>query len=136
MRSKILLTLLVLGISACSETEQVTLAGSEWKPVFEDIEDTGEAFVRFGEDGTVDGSLGCNEIQGRFTLDGGEISIRPLNLLFVPCSNRIAYPRGPVEKRFFDALFHAAKAERDGTKLSLFDAEDQKILDLKQVDAD
>lgn len=132
MRSKIFLTLMVLGMAACSETEQMTLAGSAWKPVFEDIQDTGEAFVRFGEDGKVNGSSGCNRMQGGFTLDDGKINIGPLAMTRMACLDGM----GVVEQRFTNALMSAAKAERDGTKLSLFDAEDQKILDLQQVDAD
>ncbi len=132
MRTKFMLMLLVLGMSACSNTEQTTLAGSAWKPVFEDIEDTGEAFVRFGEDGRVDGSSGCNMMQGGFTLDDDRISIGPLAMTRMACLDGM----GVVEQRFTNALMNAAKAERDGTKLSLFDAEDQKILDLQQVDAE
>ena len=118
-----------IALAACSDVEKLTLAGSEWKPVFQDIKDTGNAFVRFGDDGRVNGSSGCNMMQGGFTLTGDQITIGPLAMTRMACLDGL----GIVQQRFVGALEKATKASLEGLTLSLYDGDGRKILELRKV---
>lgn len=84
MRPK-LLSVVALTLAAVAATaaraETEPLAGSEWRPVeiegVEVAEDV-ETFIRFGEDGKVEGNGGCNRFFGSVEIDGETLAFGPL----------------------------------------------------------
>lgn len=111
--------------------EVMSLAGSEWSLDTSDPNTNG-VFVKFGPDGRVSGSGGCNTIGGPYEQTGAEIKIGPL------FSTRKACP-GPImdiERRVLSALDGAKRINASHLKLDLLDDEGELLLSLKRNDWD
>lgn len=78
--------------------------------------------VRFGADGRVSGSAGCNTFTGTYAQDGMAIKIGPLAITQKMC----AEPAGVMEQeaQFVKALESAAVVQLDGNTLTLRTADD------------
>jgi heat shock protein HslJ len=111
------------------------LAGSEWRPVEirgEAVDANGIAFVRFGAEGKVSGSGGCNRFFGQYEIEGTKLTLSRLG------STRKACP-GPLmtlEHRFLGTLRDTAGFERRRAKLALRDDKGRTIMRLAQTDWD
>ena len=138
MRPK-LLSVVALTLAAVAATaaraETEPLAGSEWRPVeiegVEVAEDV-ETFIRFGEDGKVEGNGGCNRFFGSVEIDGETLAFGPLAATKMLCPG----PASETEDRFFAALAEATAFHRDGTVLELTAADGEPLIVLAQTDAD
>lgn len=105
------------------------LAGTGWLPVEvagAKVPQGVAAGVRFGADGTVSGSSGCNRFTASYALDVDAISFGPV------ASTRRACP-GPVmafETVFLGALAAAGNVRRAGADLVLADGTGQTVMRL------
>ena len=72
-----------------------TLAGTEWGPA-----DAPAIFVRFGADGQMSGSGGCNSLGASYVQDGGVLTIGPVRTTRKACD----VPTMDREQAFLDAL--------------------------------
>ncbi|MBP7001425.1 META domain-containing protein [Amaricoccus sp.] len=111
------------------------LAGSEWRPL--DLAGTpfpagGEAFVRFGADGALTGSGGCNRFSGTYTIDGDTLTIGPVAATRMACPE----PAMSAEAALFRALAAAASFSRDGADLNLLDGDGVPLAAFAQTDWD
>lgn len=132
-----LLALAVLG-QACSHADPVRAGAAAAAPA---LLDTRWALVRLGgaevapdatqrqayiqlqrQDGRVSGSLGCNAINGAYTLGGAQLSFGPLR------STRMACLKGmDIEQGLGDALERTAGWKMAGAQLELDDAAGQPL---------
>lgn len=101
------------------------LAGSEWRPVTIGGMrwDGSEAFVRFEGEGHLVGHSGCNRFVGTYALTGDIIEIGPLAATKMMCPEPIM----ARERALFDALGSAHSYAREGTELTLVDAEEGTV---------
>jgi copper homeostasis protein (lipoprotein) len=74
------------------------------------------------QDHRVAGSLGCNAMNGSYTLDGGHLTFGPM------ISTRMACLKGmDIEHGFADALRNSASWKIAGSRLELYDAGGQLL---------
>lgn len=105
------------------------LTGPEWQVVQLNGEAVGAAQMpqlRFGVDGQVSGTSGCNRFFGSFTEAGGQLGFGPL------ATTRMACP-GPLdqqEKVFFQALSNVVSFGMRGGQTVLLDAEGEVLMQL------
>lgn len=86
------LLMLVIALSAC--TSQASSLTGKWKLIaFGPVESTtaavpdADATLTFGEDGTVNGSSGCNSIGGEYTVDGSQLTFGPITSTLMACDD-------------------------------------------------
>jgi heat shock protein HslJ len=113
-------------VAVLAPTEPASLAGSSW--VVRSVNNGRQAVVgvpagvtitaRFGTDGKVSGSAGCNDYNGTYTTDGTSLSFSPLRTTRKACSPEIM----AEESRFLAALAHVARHQLGQRELDLFDA--------------
>lgn len=111
------------------KSSESTLAGNEWLVVQVNGETVGTAQVpqiRFGADGQVSGTSGCNRFSGSYTEADGQLTFGPL------ATTRMACP-GPLdqqEKDFFQAMSKVVGfGVHDGNTV-LLDAEGNGLITL------
>jgi heat shock protein HslJ len=80
-----------------------------------------EITARFGSDGTLAGSAGCNRYSAGFTTDGGSLTIEPPVLTRMACEK----PDGVMkqEQQYVEALPRAASYTFEGQMLTLLAAD-------------
>ncbi len=111
------------------------LAGSEWRPVEirgEAINANGMAFVRFGAEGKVSGSGGCNRFFGQYEVEGTKFRISRLGSTRKACAPSLM----GLERSFLGTLQKSAVLERRGANLELRDASGRTVMRLAQTDWD
>jgi heat shock protein HslJ len=111
------------------------LAGSEWRPVRLGAAawaDDAGVFVRFGGDGQIAGSAGCNRFTGRYALADDTIEIGPLAATQMACPE----PVMARERLLFEALERARSFLRNRTELTLADQQGREIAFFVQTDWD
>jgi putative lipoprotein len=111
------------------------LAGSEWRPVEirgEAVNVNGMAFVRFGTDGKVSGSGGCNRFFGQYEIEGTKLTLSRLGSTRKACPE----PLMTLEYRFLGTLRDTAGFERRRARLTLRDDKGRTIMRLAQTDWD
>jgi putative lipoprotein len=83
--------LMLLALPACMITDRqgtTDLPGTAWTLVDLDGAEPVEGAVptlAFGEDGTANGSSGCNSFSGEVTIDGNDVSFGPLATTRMAC---------------------------------------------------
>jgi heat shock protein HslJ len=89
-RSIALLTLLALTACAITSREATTdLPGTSWELVdLDGTEAVGETppSITFNDDGTVNGSTGCNTFSGEVTIEGSEVTFGPMATTRMACA--------------------------------------------------
>ena len=111
------------------------LAGSEWRPVEirgEAVDANGIAFVRFGAEGKVSGSGGCNRFFGQYETEGTKLTLSRLGSTRKACPE----PLMTLEHRFLGTLRDTAGFERRRARLALRDDNGRTIMRLAQTDWD
>lgn len=88
-----------------------------------------EITLDFSEDGTVSGSTGCNEYTGSYEVTDDVIEIGPVAATERACADVEAMDQEAV---FLGYLQAAATFAITDQQLTLFDAEDTKLLDARQ----
>ena len=78
--------------------------------------------ARFGADGTVSGSGGCNTFKGPYVFDSGPLDLGPLSATRKACKSPRA---GEQERGYFAALESVVRVEQAGDGLTLFNSQDQ-----------
>ncbi|MEM6905972.1 MAG: META domain-containing protein, partial [Pseudomonadota bacterium] len=95
--------------------------GERWRVTrIEGIEALGftKAVLIFDEEGEIRGNAGCNTVSGPFKIDGNKIEIPYPATSKRGCSSPII----ARERAYLRAVTQAVSYERDGDRLSLFDA--------------
>ncbi|MEM9575743.1 MAG: META domain-containing protein [Pseudomonadota bacterium] len=111
------------------------LPGSEWEPTelgSETFHPVAEIFLRFGPDSRYFGNGGCNMFRGAFVTNGSAILLGPAAATMMACPDDISRQ----EFAFLDALMTVREFERAGATLMLMNATGDKVLALRQRDAD
>ncbi len=90
-RSFALLVLLALTACAITSREAITeLPGTSWELVdLDGAEPVGETppSITFNDDGTVNGSTGCNTFSGEVTIEGSEVTFGPMATTRMACAD-------------------------------------------------
>ena len=112
-----------------------SLQGTEWKPLR--IGDTAvpeesSAFVQFRSKGRMSGYSGCNRMFAEYEAADGQIFIGPVAATRMACAETVM----DRESALAAALENARTYLRDGTRLVLFDAGGQPLLEMRQTDWD
>jgi heat shock protein HslJ len=121
--------------SASCAMADAPLAGSEWRPMIigqVESQTSTEMFVRFGQNGKLEGDGGCNKFFGNYSTTGQSIEIGPLGATRMSCPDAVM----DNERQFMKALGDATIARRDKTRLDLVDDAGAMLLRLTQTDAD
>jgi len=106
------------------------LPGTEWG-----VHDPGgaERFLRFGGDGRVSGSAGCNRFTGPYERDGTRLSLGPLATTRRMCPSEVM----EAEQAFLSALSRTAGiASLDALVLELAGEGGEPLLTLRRRDVD
>lgn len=88
----LILFLICLAVSACASEENTRPLIRSWRltaygpvdsttPAVPDV----DATLIFGEDGTLAGSTGCNELGGEYTVEGDQITFRQIVSTLIAC---------------------------------------------------
>ncbi|MEM1074307.1 MAG: META domain-containing protein [Pseudomonadota bacterium] len=135
--TRILLASTALVLTCAGSVGSEPLPGSEWVPVelagapFEQTSGK-EVFLQFRSDGLYFGNGGCNSVRGSFVVNGDAILFGPGAATMMACPE----PAMKTEISFFQVISLIRAFERDGTTLSLFDAEGSIVLRMQQRDTD
>jgi putative lipoprotein len=130
-----LLLMMLPGDVTLAQGSANQLAGSEWRPVEirgEAVDANGMAFVRFGAEGKVSGSGGCNRFFGQYETEGTKLTLSRLGSTRKACPE----PLMTLEHRFLGVLRDTAGFERRRAKLALRDDKGRTIMRLAQTDWD
>ena len=117
------LILVVLGmlLSACLAQENASLAGGWELTAYGPVGTTSPALTEnepgltFNEDGTLNGSSGCNGFSGEYTIDGDQIQFGPITSTLMLCDSPIM----GQEEAFFQVLMDAATYQIEGDPLTI-----------------
>jgi heat shock protein HslJ len=130
-----LLMMMSPGDASLAQSGANQLAGSEWRPVEirgEPVNANGIAFVRFGAEGKVSGSGGCNRFFGQYDTEGTKLALSRLGSTRKACAPSLM----DLERSFLGTLQETAVLERRGANLELRDASGRTIMRLAQTDWD
>ena len=114
------LLMLVVILSACT-TPSFSLTGKGKLIAFGPAGSTtaavpdADATLTFGEDGTVNGSSGCNSIGGEYTVDGNQLTFGPITSTLMACDE----PRSTQESAVTQVLSDTAEFEIEDQTLTL-----------------
>lgn len=111
------------------------LQGSEWKPLrIADVSvpQDSSAYLQFRSKGRLMGFSGCNRLFAEYQAEDGGIFVGPVAATRMACADSVM----ARESALASALENARTYQRDGTRLVLFDAAGQPILELRQSDWD
>jgi heat shock protein HslJ len=86
-----------------------------------------ELTADFGTDGPVSGNAGCNTYRGSWTDDDGAITIGPLAVTMMACSDQALSAQ---ETAFLKALESSVKAQVEGSEATLTNKADQMTVTL------
>ena len=121
-------------VAVLGPTEPAGLVDSSW--VARSVNDGKQAVVsvptgvtitaRFGADGKVSGSAGCNDYNGAYIAEGTSLSFSPLRTTRKACPPEIM----AQETRFLAALARVASYRLGQRELDLFDADGARMADL------
>lgn len=128
-RSLFVAMLLMMGVivlAACSSAKPVaSLAGTDWKLVSYGPVDSQtpaaegtDTSLKFGTDGQVSGSLGCNSFGGEYTQKDGQITFGPLVSTMMACPE----PQMSQESASFAVLSGSVDFTLNGDTLTIQDA--------------
>ena len=78
----------------------------------------------FADDGTINGSAGCNTYGGTYTTSGDALSFSPLGATQMACAEEVM----AQESAFLSAMEQVASYEIEGTQLRLLDADGAMLL--------
>ena len=134
--SRFALPTLIAGLAyAAAPLAADTLTGSEWAPVEfsgENVDASGDVFVRFEQDGVFVGNGGCNNFRGRFVTNGDAILFGPAAATMMLCPDDVS----AVETQFFQSIAKARVFMRNGSVLGLSDSDGNPVMSLAQRDTD
>ena len=125
----------MFALAAAGEAGAAQLASHEWRPLkvgnIEIPADSG-LFVRFGDDGKLEGYGGCNRFFGDYRLAADRIKIGSMGATMMEC-------RVPImenEKRLLRALERASRFARHGPNLVLYDDGGNPVVRFVRSDAE
>lgn len=129
------LTLTSLLLAQCAFAWSASLQGSEWQPTLMDDQplagDTG-SFIQFRSKGRLAGYSGCNRLMAEYFTDGNAILVGPVAATRMMCDADTMAREADLSR----ALERARTFHRQQTRLVLFDAGGNPILELRQRDWD
>lgn len=129
------LCILALAAAPFAAAQEAALAGSEWRALGiagEEVPEGVEALLRFGAEGGLTGSGGCNRFTGAYAIEGEGLTIGPLAATRMACPE----PAMTVEGQLFAALGAVRGFARDRTELVLSDEAGAPLVVLAQTDWD
>ena len=130
------LCILALAVAPLAAAAQdAALAGSEWRVLGiagEAVPDGVEPLLRFGAEGSLTGSGGCNRFTAAYAIEGEGLSIGPLAATRMACPE----PAMTVEGQLFAAMAAVRGFARDRTDLVLSDEAGAGLVLLVQTDWD
>ncbi|MBT7646638.1 MAG: META domain-containing protein, partial [Rhodospirillaceae bacterium] len=130
------LALLAISLAVGCETSQPQrVIGSEWRPVLlgdQAVAADTQAFVGFRGDGSLVGNGGCNAFHSIYGEADGTLEIGVIAATRMMCPD----PAMETERALLAALENAAIAEREGTRLTLRDADGTELGRFVQTDWD
>ncbi|TNF63484.1 MAG: META domain-containing protein [Rhodobacteraceae bacterium] len=116
-------------LSGCGGDPASLLTGGEWR--IEDVAGTGiidasNVTLRFGKDGRISGSAGCNRMIGGYTLTGEGLSFSQMGMTMMACPEALM----AQERRVLDALASVRRFDIDatGALLLIGGPEDKPVL--------
>lgn len=95
---------------SASPTPEAPVVEGRWSS-----DETGDPHLELMEDGTVDGSDGCNGISTTYTVDGNVVTLEPAASTLMACEGVDDWLRG------------AATLEIDGDEAIVFNRDDEEI---------
>ena len=119
-------------LSACSSgTSTTNLKDTNWKlesygptsnptPAAKGVETS----IKFGSDGTVGGSFGCNSFGGEYTMKGNQISFGAMMMTEMACDE----PRMSQESISISILSGSVDFKLVGDKLTIVNGKNQLVL--------
>lgn len=129
LRLSLIILLIVLGmiLAACSgnASASASLTGT-WElvsfgdpasltPAAEDVETS----IKFGEDGKMEGSVGCNGFGGDYKVDGNTITFGPIVSTLMLCEGAV----GNQETTTFNVFAESATFNLEGDTLTITSAD-------------
>ena len=131
MRGAVVLLLFVIAVPGVVQAQR-SLAGPEWRLVSlgpsgaeADVIQGTTVTARFGEDGRVSGSTGCNSYSGTYEVRGETISFGRLISTRRACLDQNANEQ---ERRFLAALEAANRFRLAGERLTIFSDRGRSVL--------
>ncbi len=112
-----------------------SLQGSEWQPTLLNdtpLPEATDSFIQFRSKGRLAGFSGCNRLMAEYFTDGQAILIGPVAATRMRCDDLAM----TMEADLSGALERARTYRREQTRLVLFDARGNPILELRQTDWD
>jgi heat shock protein HslJ len=135
MARRVQVCVLTLALAAASGAVAAQLASNEWRPLeagkIEVPADAG-LFVRFGDEGKLEGHGGCNRFFGTYKLERSRIKIGPIGATMMECQEPIM----EREKRLLQALERASQFARHGANLILYDDAGNPVVRFIRTGAD
>ena len=126
---------LMLALAAGGGARAAQFAGNEWRPLqvgkIEIPTDSG-MFVRFSDDGKLEGYGGCNRFFGDYKLAAGRVKIGSMGATMMECQTPIM----ENEKRLLRALERASRFARQGRNLVLCDDAGHSVVRFVRMDAE
>jgi putative lipoprotein len=111
------------------------LAGTEWQPLrIGDVEvaENADVFLQFRSKGRLVGHGGCNRLMAGYQATGGAIFVGPVMATRMACAADVM----AQEAALAAALRRVRTFDRQKTRLVLFDAQHQPVMELRQRDWD
>jgi len=135
LKSCLVLFCMALSLTLAFPATAAGLAGSEWRPSQigdGPVPDDAGLFVRFENDGRLAGHSSCNGFFGAYAVDGERIEIGPLGATKMACEPAVM----DRETSLLKALSMARTVQRDGPRLTLWDANGVPLILFVQTDWD
>jgi heat shock protein HslJ len=126
------------GVELSADAGAQRLAGSEWQPVelggqpVPPQPEAPEQFIRFEGDGKVAGNAGCNRFFGSYGTAGDALQLGAMGATRMACPDPVMM----WEDRFLKSLQAATRYRREGTELTLMNADGGAVARLRQRDFD
>jgi heat shock protein HslJ len=106
----------ILALAACASTpamNETALTGKRWVAEAAEVAAGERPRLEFQADGRLAGYSGCNNVGGRWKMEGGEVKLSGLIATKRGCIG----PGGDLEKRFFAAVNEKSTVSLQGGKL-------------------
>ena len=121
-RTLTILMVLTMFLSACAPEEEDRSLVGRWDLTAYGAEGStspalteNEPGLTFNEDGTLNGSSGCNGFSGEYTLEGNQIEFGPVISTLMLCDS----PLMGQEEAFFQVLMDTVTYEIEGDTLTI-----------------
>ncbi len=128
MRSLLGLVVIFLFTVDAAEARMIDLTGTEWG--FSEEAGATARFIRFGSDGRVSGSAGCNRFTGRYSQGGSALTIGTLATTRRACLPEVMQR----EEQFLEMLSKVRRVESSHFKLLLKGLEGNVLSELMRRD--